>query len=106
MENVVAIELLRMRSYLHKNWEIFYWKDYQQNEVDFVVKEGPKVKQLIQVTYASSKEEISKRELRALLKASKELQCNDLLVITWGYEGEEDNVKFIPLWKWLLETRS
>lgn len=31
---------------------IFYFKDYQQREVDFVIKEGLSIKQLIQVTYA------------------------------------------------------
>ncbi len=105
MENAVFLGIMRQTNE-NPLLELYYYKSKEDYEVDFVVKEGLKVKQLIQVTYASSKEEISKRELRALLKASKELQCNDLLVITWGYEGEEDNIKFIPLWKWLLETRS
>jgi len=65
-----------------------------------------KVKQLIQVTYASGRDEIEKREIKALLKASEVLKCRDLLVITWDYGGEEsiDNkkIKFVPLWKWLL----
>ncbi|MCX6821388.1 MAG: hypothetical protein NTW30_01285 [Candidatus Aenigmarchaeota archaeon] len=42
-----------------------------------------------------------------MLKVSKELKCNDLLVITWDHEDEEvfnnKKIKFIPLWKWLLE---
>ena len=106
MENLVAIELLRRKSYWHNNWEVNYWKDYQQREVDFVIKEGLKVKQLIQVTYASSKDEIEQRELRSLVKASEVLNCKDLLVITWDYENEEEfkgkKIKFLPLWKWLL----
>ena len=106
MENLVLIELLRKRSYWYPNLEIFYWKDYQQREVDFVIKEGLKVKQLIQVTYSSDKNEIEKREIRALLKASDLLKCKNLLIITWDYEGEEEIknkvVKFIPLWKWLI----
>jgi len=106
LENTVAIELLRRKSYSHKNWSIYYWKDYQQREVDFVIKEGVKVKQLIQVTYASDKEEVEKREIRALLKASEDLKCKNLLVITNNYEGEEivnkKKIKFIPLWRWLL----
>jgi predicted AAA+ superfamily ATPase len=40
------------------------------------------------------------------LKASKELECDDLLVITWDHKGEEDfkgkKIEFVPLWKWLL----
>ncbi|MEM5881235.1 MAG: ATP-binding protein [Candidatus Aenigmatarchaeota archaeon] len=106
MENLVAIELLRKKSYWFDDWEIFYWKDYQQNEVDFIVKEGLNIKQLIQVTYASSKDEIEKREIKALVKASEQLKCKDLLIITWDYEDElkvnSKKIKCIPLWKWLL----
>jgi predicted AAA+ superfamily ATPase len=67
-------------------------------------------KQLIQVTYASSKDEIEKREIKSLIKASELLKCKDLLVITWDYEDElrveNKIVKFIPLWKWLLQLKS
>ncbi len=105
MENLVAIELQRTRS---KNplMDIFYWKDHQEREVDFVVREGLVVKQLIQVTNASGREEIQNREITGLLKAEDEFKCNNLLVITWEYEGEEvvdgKRIRYIPLWKWLL----
>ncbi len=106
MENLVAVELLRRKSYWHNEWELYYWRDYQQREVDFLIKEGPRIKQLIQATYASSLDEIEKRELRSLIKASKLLKCNNLLCITWDYESEEffkgKKIKFLPLWKWLL----
>ena len=65
MENLVFLELKKKE--LNNIFEIFYWKDYQGREVDFVVKEGLKVKQLIQVTYASGRDEIEKREIRSLL---------------------------------------
>lgn len=105
IENIVAIELLRKRIF-NPLTEIYYWKDYQQKEVDFVLKEGPKVKQLIQVCYTSDPSEIHKREYKSLAKASKELQCDDLLIITWDYEAketiDEKEITFVPLWKWLL----
>ncbi|MEM5811668.1 MAG: ATP-binding protein [Candidatus Aenigmatarchaeota archaeon] len=108
IENLVAIELLRKKNYWFNNWEIFYWKDYQQNEVDFLIKNGLEIKQLIQVTYASSKDEIEKREIKALVKASEQLKCKDLLIITWDYEDElnveNKTIKYIPLWKWLLKA--
>jgi len=107
IENLVALELLRRRSYRFENWEIFYFKDYQQHEVDFVVKNGLKIEKLIQVTYATEKDEIERRELKSLLKASEVLKCKNLLIITWDYEDEiyVDGKKIvcIPLWKWLLE---
>ena len=108
MENIVFLELIREineKPFL----SVFYWKDYQGKEVDFVVKDGMNVKQLIQVTYSSSRDEIKKREIRSLLKASRELECKDLLIITWGYDGteiiENREVKYVPLWKWLLNPR-
>lgn len=106
MENLVAIELQRIKS-RSPLIEIFYWKDHQGREVDFVIREGLPVKQLIQVTDASSREEIQKREITGLRRAEEEFKCGNLLVITWEYEGEEtvDDIKIVykPLWKWLLE---
>jgi len=106
MENVVAVDLMRRKSYSHSNMEIYYWKDYRQREVDFVLKNGRKIEQLIQVTDASGEDEIKKREINSLMTASHELHCKNLLIITWDYEDEikKDNriIKCIPLWKWLL----
>lgn len=108
MENLVAIELFRRKNYWFNDWEIFYWKDYQQREVDFVVKEGLNFKQLIQVTYASGMDEIEKREINGLIKSSYELKCNNLIVITWDYEDElkieDKTIRFLPLWKWILQV--
>jgi predicted AAA+ superfamily ATPase len=107
MENSVAVELLRRKE--GSKFEIFYWKEYGKrngNEVDFVIREGMSIKKLIQVTYANSKDEIEKREVENLIKASEELKCKDLLIITWDYEGELEvesrKVKCLPLWKWLI----
>lgn len=86
---------------------VFYWMSPSQEEVDFVVKPKEKVEQLIQVCYNLDAAETKKKEIHALLKASKELRCSNLLVITENKEGEEKaggkKVKYIPLWKWLLE---
>jgi len=101
---LVFLELLRRTNY-NPLIQIFYFKT-ANSEVDFLIKEGLEIKQLIQVTYASNKDEIEKREIKALKKASNLLDCKDLLCITWDYEDEikEDGktIKFIPLWKWLL----
>ncbi len=105
IENTIAVELIRRKSY-ENNIEIYYWKDHQQREVDFVIKEGVRTMELIQVTYASGRDEIENREIKSLLKASDELKCKNLKIITWDYEDEIviDNrkIKCIPLWKWLL----
>ena len=102
IENIVAIELWR------RGAEIYYWKDYQNREVDFVIKEGTKVIQLIQVCENVSNINTKEREIKGLLESSKDLRCNNLLIITSDYVDEEliDNkkIKYIPLWRWLLET--
>ena len=104
MENAVAVELARR----YGTENIFYWQDYQNHEIDFVVKEGKAVKQLIQVTYASSGNEVKKRETDNLVTAAKALRCNELVVITWGYEAHEKykgkKLVFVPIWKWLLNV--
>ena len=106
IENIVFLEML-YNSNQNPLLTIYYWKDYQQREVDFVVKEGVNIKELIQVTYASSRDEIEKREIKSLLKASDELKCKNLKIITWDYEDklvvDDKEIKCIPLWKWLLK---
>ena len=90
---------------------IFYWKGGQNEEVDFVVKEGPRVTRLIQVCADVSNERTLKREMRSLLLASQELRCDDLLLLneradrveTISWHGIEKRVRLLPLWQWLSE---
>ena len=104
MENLVFIELLRREYKLNKN--IFYYKTKNNKEIDFVIKKDLGVKQLIQVCYQINNQETKKREIKSLIKASQELSCNNLLVITSDYEAIEEinsaKIKFMPLCKWLL----
>src|SRR3989344_7067126 len=105
-ENFVAIELKKLD--INNKINLYYWKNNLNEEVDFVIKEGIKIKQLIQVCYNINDYETKKREIKSLLKASKELKCGDLLVITEDFEDEEKTkgkkIKYVPLWKWLTEN--
>lgn len=109
-ENIVALELLRQQA-LHPGKESYYWKNPQQEEVDFVVREGKQITQLIQVCFFVRDETTRNREVRALLKASRELRCKNLLLITADEEREEKvswfglqgKIYYLPLWKWLLQ---
>jgi len=113
MENCVFLELLRKVT-LKPLLEIYYYKNSRGKEVDFIVKEGQEVKELIQVCFDIDQPDVRDRELRALFSASRELGCEKLIVINWNYEGKEDfsapgekkEVIFIPLWKWLLRERN
>lgn len=104
-ENTVAVELLR-RAFQKPTTKIFYWKDSRGQEVDFVIKDRLKIKQLIQVCFDIKDEKTRNREIKALLDGSLELKCNNSLVITSDYEAEEKiggkKIRFVPLWKWLL----
>ncbi len=106
MENAIFLEFLREQN-KHPLKEIYYLKTSEKKEIDFLIKEGIKIKELVQSSYQIEDFEIKKRETKNLIKASKYLKCNNLKIITWDKEGEEKiegrNIKFIPLWKWLLK---
>lgn len=108
LENIVAIEL-RKKEAEDVNTEIYYWHNPQHEEVDFVIKKGPEVAQLIQVCRDIGDYKTKERETRALLKASAELKCDNLLILTHNKEGEETiknkGIKYMPLGEWLLKTR-
>ncbi len=100
IENIVAIELLR------RDIEPYFYRTRNGKEIDFVIKKGSDINQLIQVSYDISEYATKKRELNALVKAGQELRCDNLTVITWDHCGEdlvdEQKVSFLPLWRWLL----
>lgn len=105
MENLVFSELLK-RGY-KPNKSLFYYKTRNQKEIDFILKEGRKIKTLIQVCYSFNYQ--TKRETSALIEGGQELNCQDLKIITWDKEKEEkiknQKIKFIPFWKWLLGNK-
>ena len=72
------------------------------HEVDFILKKKNSILECIQVTHASNRYDIENREVKSLLKARNELQCKNLKMITYDYESEDNDIQYIPLWKWLL----
>jgi len=110
-ENLVAIALRKQE--LDGRLELYFWKGHQHEEVDFVVKEGLRVTQLLQVCTNVDDPKTRDREVRGLLKASDALKCKELFVLTEAAEGEEEaswfglrgRIRFVPLWKWLAEAR-
>jgi hypothetical protein len=105
IENLVFVDIL-IRGY-GVNKDVFYYKTKSGKEVDFILREGFKITKLIQVSFEINDMKIKEREINALIEASEELNCDELLIITWDTEKEEKikgkKIKFIPLWKWLLE---
>lgn len=99
LENLVAINLLR--KYGRNDSVFFYNKDI---EVDFYI---PDEATAIQVSYnLNNSEGTFDREVGALLKLSKVLECKRLLVITRDNEQvlsiDDKTIEVIPAWKWLF----
>ncbi len=88
-ENQVFVELLR-RGYIPGK-TLFYYRTRNDKEIDFVTRKGAKIELLIQVCYDMSSEKTRKRELDALVEAAEELQCDNLLVITYG---QKESINF------------
>jgi uncharacterized protein len=87
IENVVAIAL--WRRHLAGEIELAFWKNREQEEVDFVVRERGRVVRLIQVCRDLSDPRTRAREFRALVKAGAELRCDELWCLTSGEASEE-----------------
>lgn len=98
IENLVFLELKRQGK------EIYFYSR-PTYEIDFLIREGLEIKQLIQVCFSTADKNTKRREIKSLLRASEELKCDNLIIIAWDEEGEEEvnskKIKFIPLWKWL-----
>ncbi|MEW6607158.1 MAG: ATP-binding protein [bacterium] len=108
LENITFLKLKEKMSETPE-LEIFYWKDQFHREVDFVLKEKLKTKQLIQVCSNVYDEKTKHREIKALIKAMDEFGLKEGLVITEDDEFEEKidskKIKFLPLWQWLLSEK-
>ncbi len=105
LETIVYIELLRRNR--PKDRDVYYYKSAAGYEADFVVCKNNIVEEIYQVSYDISKEKTRKRELRGLLAASKETQCNTLFLITDFHKEEltlEDKlIKICPAYDWLIQ---
>lgn len=98
LENVVFLHLrMQMK-------EIYFHKD--KKECDFVVREGNRIVQAIQVTASLSNSEVKKREIEGLMEAMKAYDLQEGIILTENendtVEMDEFRISVIPIWKWLL----
>ena len=97
---------------MEKNIELYYWRNPQGEEVDFMVRRGTQIVELIQACYSLEREKTRNREIRALLKAGKEFGCKKLTILTLREDKEEMHewfgikgvITYKPIAKWLLES--
>lgn len=100
LENLVGITLLRR--YGREDTVFFYNKNI---EVDFYL---PDSATAIQVCYSlDNSDGTYEREIGALIKLSKTLDCSRLMIITYSEERtieiENKTIEVLPIWKWLLD---
>jgi len=98
LENAVFLELKRNYS------EIFYYRD-TNSECDFIIKESNHITKVIQVTYDMSNEDTKKRELKGLVKACKNFNLKNGIIVTFDSEDSfiQDGItiEVIPFYKWI-----
>jgi len=80
LENQVFIELIR-RGY-DTDKTMFYYRSRNDKEVDFVLRRGTQIEQLVQVCYDISSPKTEKREIDSLVECAGELKCNNLVIVT------------------------
>ena len=103
LENMVAMELIRQYGIDER---VFF---YNRNiEVDFYI---PDVALAIQVSYNPHKtDETWKRESTALIKFTKVLDCQRLLILSYDTEETVEvngkTIEVMPVWKWLIQDFS
>jgi len=105
-ENIIFVELLRKKTLGENNLEFYYWRNSQNKEVDFIIKENLKVSKALQICWEMNRPETRTREIKPLLKVMEKLKINEGFIITQDLEKEENigekKIKYLPLWKWLL----
>ena len=102
LENQVFVELLRQGYDTDKT--MFYYRSRNDKEVDFVLRKGTHIEQLVQVCYDMSNAKTEKREVDSLAECAEELNCRNLVIVTNNDERviEKDGyrINVVPVAKW------
>jgi predicted AAA+ superfamily ATPase len=102
LENQVFVELLRQGYDTDKT--MFYYRSRNDKEVDFVLRKGTHIEQLVQVCYDMSSPKTEKREVDSLTECAAELNCSNLVIVTNNEERvvEKDGYRIdvVPVVKW------
>ncbi len=101
LENIVFIELKR------RGHDVFYYSGIK--ECDFIIREGSRTQQVIQVCLELNEPSTKAREISGLLEAMDKFSLSEGLIITENEEGGEIvenngkkyHISMKPIWKWL-----
>ena len=98
LENAVFINLRKRYK------DIFYFQE--NNECDFLVRNGTSITQAIQVCYEINRDN-KDREINGLLEAMNKFKLKNGMILTYDQSDKfvikDKIIKAIPVWKWLLD---
>lgn len=104
LETVVLSHLIRKCR--NDGMDVYYLTE-RSGECDFVVCDGNKAIQCIQVSYDISSEKVYKREVNGLLLANKQTGCENLLLLTdheyRDIEKDGHRIAIRPAYEWCVE---
>ena len=104
LETLVLNHLIRRCK--REGTDVYYLSE-RYGECDFIVCNGNKVLQCIQVSFDIDSEKTRKRELNGLLLASQRTGCDNLLLLTDHHNEELEvsgkKVRIQPVYEWTLE---
>ncbi len=96
-ENAVFLELMR------QGYDVYYWST-KDSECDFLLKKGEDLIGAVQVTFRMGEDNVQ-RELRGLKDAMAEFDLEQGVIVTSEIpeeKTEDENVSYLPLWRFLL----
>ena len=103
LENIVFLELKR------RKYDVFYLK-VNDKEIDFIVKDGLRITDVINVCYDPTEANTRRREIEGLLLALKRLGLKKGKIITWEYEDtvatSNKTIEFVPAYRWLSKAET
>jgi hypothetical protein len=102
LENMVFLALLGEGN------AVYYYRNKDNSEVDFLVKEKSKIKKLIQVAWSLRDSAARKREIGGLFSAMSDFGLKEGIILT---HNEEESIRMEgkiisvrPAYKWLLSA--
>ena len=101
LETAVLNHLVRKCK--NEGWDVYYLRE-RSGECDFVICDGNRALQCIQVCYDISSEKVRRREINGLLLANRLTRCENLLLLTDCEYRELDieghHIKIQPVYEW------
>lgn len=100
LENTVFLELKR------RQHEVYYYHSENDREVDFLVREGARITQLIQVCASLEEKATEAREIDALIEVMNETKLKQGLILTndtsKNIKRGDKTIQVMPVYQWLL----